>query len=168
MAKKLILVRHAKSDHSVSGQKDFDRELNAEGHRIAPRMGNRFAKKNIPFDAFVSSPAQRAKSTAEYFAEQLKYDFDKIIYNENIYEASVRVLLHEISEFDDSFQTVIMFGHNPGFSYLAESLTKAEIGDMPTCAIIEMDFDIKTWKEIAQTKGKLLDFDYPDKQEIKD
>lgn len=165
MSKKLILVRHAKSDHSVVGQKDFDRELNAEGHRIAPRMGNRFAQKNIPFDAIISSPAIRAKSTAEYFAEQLKYDFDKIIFNENIYEASVRALLQEISEIDDSLNTVLLFGHNPGFSYLAESLTKSEIGDMPTCAIVIIDFKMRSWKDIVAANGTLIDFDYPNKEQ---
>ncbi|TAG51832.1 MAG: histidine phosphatase family protein [Cytophagales bacterium] len=162
MPKKLILVRHAKSDHST-GLKDFDRPLNAEGHRVAPRMGNTFAQKNIPFDAIISSPALRAKTTADYFAEQLKYDFDKIILNENIYEASVRVLLNEICALDDKLSTVLLFGHNPGFSYLAESLTKAEIGDMPTCAVIIINFETNTWKDVAQGSGFLFEFDYPGK-----
>ncbi|TAF74458.1 MAG: histidine phosphatase family protein [Bacteroidetes bacterium] len=161
MSKQLVLVRHAKSDRSIAGQKDFDRSLSAKGHLDAPRMGNLLAEKNITFDAIVSSPAERAKLTAQYFCEQLKVDFDKIIYNENIYEASTRVLMNEICAFDDKFNNIIVFGHNPGMSYLAEYLTKELIGDIPTCAILTIDLQVETWAETSQGLGKLVSFDFP-------
>lgn len=161
MSKHLILVRHAKSDKSIPGQKDFDRTLSPKGHLDAPRMGNLLAEKKITIDAIISSPAERTKLTAEYFCEQLKIEFDKIIYNENIYEASTRILLNEVCALDNKYNTVVLFGHNPGFSYLAEFLTKENIGEMPTCAIVEIKLEIDTWQEASQGLGKLVSFDFP-------
>jgi phosphohistidine phosphatase len=59
MSKTLILVRHAKSDWSIDGQKDYDRTLNARGHRDAPRMGQILANKNLKIDKLITSGAER-------------------------------------------------------------------------------------------------------------
>lgn len=163
MPKKLILVRHAKSDWSVPGQRDFDRELNERGHRDAPRMGKKIADMGIKPDVFVSSPAARAKMTAEYFAEQFKVDTANIVYNENIYEASARILMNEVNALDDHWTTVLLFAHNPGFSFFAEYLTKAEIGDMPTCAVVAIDLEVTSWKEVSGGLGGLVFYEYPTK-----
>jgi len=162
MTKTLILVRHAKSDWSINGQKDFERTLNEVGHRDAPRMGNKFALLGMMPDVLISSPAERAKLTAEYFAEQLKLDTETIIYNANIYEASVRTLMNEINALGDKYNIVMIFGHNPGLSYFAEYTTKAEIVEMPTCAIIGITFEIESWNMVSEGSGKLEFFTFPE------
>ena len=68
--KTLILVRHAKSSHSFGFSSDFDRPLNDRGFREASEMGKKLFKKKILIDQFVSSPALRAKTTAELFAAE--------------------------------------------------------------------------------------------------
>ena len=161
MPKKLILVRHAKAVKDVPGLKDFDRPLNDKGSQDAPRMGKQLFDRGIKPDAWISSPSERTKMTAELFGEQFKIELDTIIYNENIFEGSARILLNVINEFNDLWNTVILFGHNPGISYLAEFLTKAEIGDMPTSGIVSVDFDINSWKEVSGSMGKLDFFVYP-------
>lgn len=161
MPKQLILVRHAKAEALIPGQKDFLRTLSAKGHLDAPRMGSNLAQKKIKIDAIISSPAERTKLTAEYFCEQLKVSFDDIIYNENIYEASARILMNEVCAFDDKFETILLFGHNPSFSYLAEYLTKENLGEMPTCAIVHISLHINAWKELSQGLGSLTSFEFP-------
>lgn len=161
MPKRLVLVRHAKSDKTIPGQKDFDRSLSDKGHLDAHRMGHLLSEMDIKFDAIISSPAERAKLTAQYFCEQLKIDIESIIYNENIYEASTRILMSEVCAIDDKFNIVMVFGHNPGFSYLAEYLTKEIIGDIPTCSILVIDLAIDHWIETSQGLGKLVSMDFP-------
>jgi len=78
--KNLFLVRHAKSDWSISGQKDFDRELNGRGRSDAPKMGRKLYEMEAKPEIIISSPAARAKFTAELIAEQLKFDTEKIIF----------------------------------------------------------------------------------------
>lgn len=161
MSKLLILVRHAKSDWSVPGQKDFDRTLNERGHRDAPKMGKWLADKNLGIQTLISSPAERAKLTAVYFAEQLKYDIENIIYNENLYEASARVWMNEVTQLANAWHTVAMFGHNPGISYFAEYLTKENMDEVPTCAVIGIRFDIDDWAMVSGSTGRIEFYHYP-------
>jgi phosphohistidine phosphatase len=161
MVKNLFLVRHAKSDWSVSGQKDFDRELNGRGMADAPRVGRKLNELQVKPDLIMSSPAARAKLTAELIAEQLSYDPEKIIFEGEIYEASVRSLLSVINNLPDEYNSVILVGHNPTFTYIAESLTKKNIDNIPTCGIVNIEFDISSWKEVSGDMGTLKWFIYP-------
>ena len=66
-SKTLLIIRHAKSSWDIGTLTDFERPLNERGKRDAPEMAARLKKRNIKIDAFVSSPAKRAKKTAELF-----------------------------------------------------------------------------------------------------
>ena len=161
MGKTLIFMRHAKSDWSIPGQKDFDRILNNRGFNDAPRMGRRLMEMGIKPDLVISSPAIRAKTTAEYVCEQLKYDIESINYNDEVYEASVRSLLIIINNISDDHNCVIIFGHNPTHTYLAEYLTKEVIGNIPTCGAVCVEFEFDSWKLISEGTGKMKWFEYP-------
>jgi phosphohistidine phosphatase len=161
MAKNLFLVRHAKSDWSISGQKDIDRELNVRGINDAPRMGRKLHELNVKPDLIISSPANRAKNTAEFIAEQLQYDTDKILLQEEIYEASVRSLLAVINDLSDNCNAVMIVGHNPTFTYIGEYLTKQNLDNVPTCGVVHIEFEIDSWKEVSEGNGILKMFIYP-------
>jgi phosphohistidine phosphatase len=161
MSKILYLARHAKSDWSIPGQKDFERELNTRGLTDAPKMGRILHEKHVLPDIILSSPAVRAKHTAELMAEQLQYDLDNIVYEEELYEASVRSLLLVINRLDSDYQKVMIFGHNPSLTYLAEFLTKEVIGNIPTSGILEISLDIDSWEEVSGDLGTLNWFIYP-------
>ena len=70
--KTLLIIRHAKSSWDIGTLNDFDRSLNDRGKRDAPMMAKRLIDKTIMIDAFVSSPAKRAKKTAEWFRQTQK------------------------------------------------------------------------------------------------
>ena len=161
MSKSLFLVRHAKSDWSDPGQKDFDRELNSRGVIDAPKMGRKLFDMGVKPDIILCSPALRAKLTCEYVTEQLKFDEDKIVYDEEIYEASTRSLLNVINNIDDKYQSAMLFGHNPTFTYIAENFTKESLGNIPTCGVVQIDFELDSWKEVSGETGKLKFFIYP-------
>ncbi len=154
-------MRHAKSDWSISGQKDFDRSLNQRGLMDAPKMGARLKGMGILPDLIISSPALRAKMTAEYVAEQLHYDLDKIDWNEEIYEAPVRTLLQIINQVSPAISSFIIFGHNPSITYLAEYLSKAEIGNIPTAGVVCIEFEVPEWDMVSEGTGQLKWFIYP-------
>lgn len=163
MVKNLFLVRHAKSDWSNPGQKDFDRELNSRGVSDAPRMGRKLYELGVKPELVISSPAARATLTAEYISEQLHYDSEKILLNEEVYEASVRSLLAVINAIPDHYNNVLMVGHNPAFTYIAESLTKQPIDNIPTCGIVHIEFNIDSWMEVSGGTGNLKWFIFPKK-----
>lgn len=161
--KKLFIIRHAKSDQSFFGN-DFERPLNERGKADAQVMAKRFIDTLLEADGLVSSPAVRAKKTAEVFAEALKKPKDEIIYISALYHASPEVFYEVISALPDNLNAVAVFSHNPGITYFVNSLnTKTQVDNMPTCANFAVITDIAHWTEFANAEKELLFFDYPKK-----
>ncbi len=163
MIKHLYICRHAKSDWSDSGQRDFDRSLNVRGHRDAPRIGEILNNLGTRADLLMSSTAERALLTAEYIAKALSYPLESIQQNEELYEASPRTILRIINELDEKYESVMIFGHNPTFTYVAEYFSNAEIGNLPTAGIVHVVFEDQAWSEVTKGSGKMLAFHFPKK-----
>jgi phosphohistidine phosphatase len=158
--KTLYLVRHAKSSWKDSSLDDLERPLNRRGKRDAPFMGELLKEKVVNPDVVISSPAKRASKTAQIITEHIGYSKKDIIYSEEIYEASSRELVDFIKKIDDKYNSVMLFGHNPGFTMLNNYLSKNYIDNIPTCGIVALQFNIN-WKEIDKNSAKMLFFDYP-------
>ncbi len=164
--KTLFLIRHAKSSWDNITLSDFERPLNERGKTDAPKMAKRLRKKNIKIDAFISSPAKRAKKTAEYFIKEFNRNEDDIIFISSLYDASVNDFNAAIKSIDDKYNNVAIFSHNPGITQVAnELISGADIDNMPTCSVFAVTADIDKWKEFFKTKKDFLFFDYPKKEE---
>ena len=160
MAKKSLIVRHAKSDWGQAGLKDFDRPLNARGKKNAPEMGKHLAKKGIKPDAIISSPALRAITTCEIISGELGFE-NNIILEPKIYEASAQTLLNIINNFNNTDDLVVLFGHNNGITDLAIYLSDADIFNIPTCGMVLIEFPFYDWKMVSKSTGNVLFFDFP-------
>ena len=162
--KQLLLVRHAKSSWDITVSKDFDRELNDSGHRDAPEMAKRLLKKKISIDAFVSSTAVRAFTTAVYFADEYERGGHKsldVIGIPQLYHAEPPVFEKVIVGLDDALETVAIFAHNPGITEFVNGLTTARIDDMPTSGIFAINIETDNWKDFLTAKKAFWFFDYP-------
>jgi len=160
--KTIYFNRHAKSDWSNEGLKDFDRPLNQRGLRDAPVMGKRLVDRKEHIEVFMSSPANRAISTARLMAESVGFDLAKITLVDRLYLPSVQDFLQSIAELDEDYESIILFAHNPGITDVVEYLTNESIGNIPTCGIAKIEFPLATsWQEISRGTGNLVFFDYP-------
>ena len=160
--KTLILVRHAKSSWEDPALPDKERPLNDRGEHDAPKMGKRLAQRGVEPDLILSSPAQRALTTARIIAKKLDYKRKNIVVEEGLYPGGADTLLDVIRELDDKHECVMLFGHNPGLAELAHRLA-GEITDMPTCAAAELRFDAESWSTIGKAKLAQWALDYPKK-----
>jgi phosphohistidine phosphatase len=158
--KRILLVRHAKSSWDFNNE-DFDRPLNDRGHKNAPEMAKRLLKKDIDIDAFVSSPAVRAFTTAEYFAKAYDVKSKHIITIPSLYEAAPEIFYSVIEEMNDDLKTIAIFSHNPGITDFINQQTNTRIDDMPTCGIFAIKADIKHWKDYRTAEKEFWFFDYP-------
>lgn len=163
--KKLVLIRHAKSEESNAGTKDFDRSLNPRGFSDAPKMGLRLKELGETPQFVISSPAERARLTAQFVLEQVGFESDNIHWEEEVYEASARVLMNIVNGISEEYDTVWMFGHNPGFTYLAEYLTSEAFGNIHTCGVFAMTFEVEKWAEISQHTATKKFYIYPKDEE---
>lgn len=159
--KTLILMRHAKSSWENPSLKDFDRPLNDRGLRDASRMGKRLKEKDLAPGMLLTSPANRALSTCTILAEKIGFPVDQIQTNKKLYHAAEDQLMSVVHKLKDSDNVVMIFGHNPGFTDFANSLTKSRIDNVPTCGIVSCVFDVDTWKEVTWGNGTVQFFDYP-------
>ncbi|MDP4263532.1 MAG: histidine phosphatase family protein [Bacteroidota bacterium] len=157
----LLLIRHAKSDWNGASLSDFDRPLNERGKRDAPVMAHRLLDKKINIDAFITSPAKRAKKTATIFANEFKRDKDEVILRQELYEAPAEIFYKVISAIDDQFNSVAIFSHNPGITDFANSLTNVRIDNIPTCGIFALKINTRHWKNFKEAGKEFWFADYP-------
>jgi phosphohistidine phosphatase len=159
--KQLLLIRHAKSDWGDFSLPDFDRPLNERGKKDAPVMAQRLLDKKIEIDAFISSPAKRAKKTVGIFAETYKRDKDEIIFHEELYGAGPQVFFTVIAAVKNKFDTVAVFSHNPGITDFANLLTGTKIDNIPTCGVFAVKADCSSWEKFKDAKKEFYFFSFP-------
>jgi phosphohistidine phosphatase len=161
--KTLYLVRHAKSSWKYPRLDDFERPLNKRGRKNAPFMGSILKKLKVAPDIIISSPANRAATTARIIADTIDYPLEKIRYEETIYATSEYDLLQVIQQLDDAVSQAMLVSHNPAITDLANSIGDTAISNIPTSGVCCINLDISSWAKIGDQRGKLKFFDFPKK-----
>ena len=162
MQRYLYLLRHAESKEKQVGQDDQERKLTPRGMREALLIGTYLFKEKTTIDVIISSTAERAKATAGLVVDGLKWDSQRITFSDELYEASSRTFFNFLATLDDIHKHVMCISHNPVISYVAEYLTKEEIGDMAPGSFVAIKFNIDTWKEVGEGNGQLENYIYPE------
>ena len=124
-------------------------------------MGARLARRKDRPDLIVSSPAIRALTTARIIAKTLGYPRKDIVVNDRLYGAGIVELLDVIRNTDESVATLMLFGHNPGLTELANHLGPRPIPNLPTCGVLHLRFDADTWSVVGHARGGEVLFDFP-------
>ena len=124
-------------------------------------MGARLARRKHKPNLIVSSPAVRALETARIIARKLGYPRKDIAVEDRLYGAGVAELLDVIRNTDESVTTLMLFGHNPGLTELANHLGPRPIPNLPTCGVLHLRFETETWSVVGYARGDELLFDFP-------
>lgn len=154
--KKLFLVRHSYAEKYSETDLDIDRKLTAEGMKIASLLGKYLEEEGVSPDAIISSNAQRAMLTSEIVAGQLQFPLENLQIEDGLYEASIREFVDFLYQLDDNYQTVIIVGHNPVISYAADFLCDAAFNGMVPGAVVQINFELNSWKSMDKGLGKLM------------
>lgn len=157
----LLLVRHAKSSWENFSVTDEERPLNDRGKKNAPEMAKRLLKKKIGIDAFLSSPAKRARTTAEYFAEVYGVQKKQILLFPELYLAGHDAFVKVIREAPEKADSIAVFSHNNGITEFANRLSEARIDNMPTCAVFAVKCPIRHWIDFQPEGNDYYFFDFP-------
>jgi phosphohistidine phosphatase len=154
--KTILLMRHAKAEPGVPGQRDFDRSLAARGIEDASRMGRALAKLGAVPDAIVASPAARAKETAEASARAMKFD-GTIHLARALYDASGEAWLAALRAIPPAAGSVLVVAHSPGIAEAAALLCGASPGafDIPTGGMLAFDDAVERWRDLGEGGASL-------------
>lgn len=163
-AKRITLLRHAKAVADEPSLPDRDRPLTSRGRHDAPLMGQRLRDAGARPSLILTSPAIRALQTAKLIAREIDYPLEFLQREADLYLASPGDILRVVARQDDSFNDIIVCGHNPGLTDLANRLTGAGIDNIPTCGIVVIEADIREWRQLKRG-GKLIAFDCPKQQQ---
>ena len=166
--KRLYLIRHAKSSWKDDSLRDHERPLNQRGLRDAPFMGNLLKEKGVKPDIIISSHAVRALRTAKIIAEAVGYPKGDIHVKKEVYLAGFPTLVNISKHLSDEHDVAFLFGHNPDFTIYANTYSDEYIPNVPTCGIVEIEFDIKSWSHISPDNGRVVSFEFPKKYQDKD
>ena len=166
MPRELLILRHAKSDWDAGASTDFDRPLAKRGKRDAPRVGEWLYREGLVPDLVMSSPAQRAKQTALRVCESMDFKKKTIVWEDEIYGATLGELLGVLSRCPGDASTVLLVGHNPGLeellSYLVgEGVERPADGKLlPTAALARLEMP-KDWSELEPSCAELVGITRP-------
>jgi phosphohistidine phosphatase len=170
--RRLMLLRHAKTEHEASSGRDQDRQLDKRGRHDAAEIGG-WIGHHPPFpDCVLVSHAIRAHQTWEIAWEAMKdlTPEPQVELLPELYGADAAELLQIIraaSETDP--RRLLLVGHNPGMHELALALAgsgdpagRAALADnLPTSGLAIFDFNSDDWADVAFRRGRLVLFVSP-------
>jgi phosphohistidine phosphatase len=160
--KTVFLVRHAKSSWGDPSLRDIQRPLNERGLSDAPLMGRVLFDEAGRPDVLVSSPAVRARTTAHIFAEIMGIPKEDVVVVQEIYEAYITDIIDIIENLDDDYQKVMLFGHNPTFTSVANMFeSDIYIPNLPTCGIVKIVSDADTWEAFSDGNPRMVSTYFP-------
>lgn len=170
--KTVLVLRHAKSDWGNPGLADLDRPLAKRGREDAPRMGEILALFDCVPDKILSSPAKRAKQTAEMVAKVCGYR-QAIQWEESFYGGSSLDLIKVLQKLPDTVERALLIGHNPAleetvamlctstFSAIKDEEGEGGVIKLPTAGLVCINFEIDAWDDLEPGEGVLQWFVIP-------
>jgi phosphohistidine phosphatase len=162
--KRLIFIRHGKAEDESQEISDFERSLTLKGKVISRLMARKLLEKEKSPGIIVTSPAFRALETALIFADEYGINTDNIIINSTLYyRMSLQNLPSVLSVIGEDAEVVTLFGHNPSFTHIANSLNKEGCDFIPKSGVVCISFSITNWSEIGSNSGKMEYFLIPEK-----
>ncbi|NNC93945.1 MAG: histidine phosphatase family protein [Chitinophagales bacterium] len=159
--RKLFLIRHGKSSWDNPKLSDKDRPLKKRGRRDGLIIAKVLKEMHIQPDLIVSSPANRAFSSAMIIADEIGYPQEKIEKNEDLYFSGINSIYEVIRDIDDKHSKVFIFGHNPDFTSFANQFSDDYIDNVPTTGVVGIEFNVNSWKKIDGDNGSLIMFEFP-------
>lgn len=147
--KTLYLLRHGQAE-SKEGQPDVERNLTETGKKQALLTGEKLLKEGLRPDIILSSHANRAYQTAQIVAQTLTYPVKNIAIEQEIYHSDQESLLDIIKRQDNKYASVMIAGHNPTITYIAQILSKNQKHEMPTAGVLVLQCASGIWEDILK------------------
>jgi phosphohistidine phosphatase len=162
--KKLVLIRHAKTEVINDDISDIERQLKKRGENDARQMANYLKQKGYFPQTIICSNATRALQTAQTMASAIGFNNESIRQESFIYDGyTTGEFIDFISMLDDNTGEAWVIGHNPDIALIAMRLTHQNYSHFPTCATVIINFECKSWNEVSVINGKEELFVIPDR-----
>ena len=150
--KDLLMIRHSKTE--MVADSDMERELTEKGMADAVTLGRMFNESGISADIVVSSPAARAKKTAQLIARGLKYPESDVVTEQLLYHAAPEEIVSFIKNSDKNINSLIIVGHNPIILEAINILGNERVARLQTSHAVKFQFDTDSWENAGPATCK--------------
>ena len=159
--KRIYILRHAKSSWSDPTLADLQRPLNKRGRRDAPLMASIMKRFEYIPDVIYLSPSMRTRLTIEPVVEELNISQENVFLESSLYHGYYDDYESVIWGVNDEIDSILMVGHNPGITYIANSCDGPIIDNVPTCGLLVINSQVEKWQKFHFSESKLIAFHYP-------
>jgi phosphohistidine phosphatase len=151
--KRLTLMRHANAQWKDPQLADFERPLSRRGQSEAEAMGRRFVELHLAPTVVVTSPARRARQTADIMVREVGLPARNLRTEESLYLAPSEEILRIIRSTGPRIPHLMIVGHNPGISELSNLLAPlSHAREITTAGMCSLSFDVHSWADIDSDK----------------
>ena len=166
--RRILLLRHAKSDWSDPAASDHARPLNRRGQDAARRIGAYLDRHRLVPEYVLCSTATRARETWDLVAAEIPAA-PPPHHDERLYNAAAGSILDVLRQASPSIKSLLLVGHNPGLQELSTLLiASGDLDDrerlhekLPAGGLVVIDFPIEDWSRLHPRSGRLERFVVP-------
>jgi len=147
--KEIVIIRHAKSSWEYD-YKDIDRPLKNRGITDAGLVSKEFLLFKYKPEFVFSSPAKRAVETCNIFVRNINISNNIVRFHDQLYDFGGDKVVDFIKSMDNTYNKVMIFGHNHALTSIVNLFGDQYIDNLPTCGLVVLEFDIDNWKDVDQ------------------
>ena len=150
--KTVYIVRHGKAVPASANIADADRLLTDTGVARTCKIAEYMNESKPVIDQIIASPAERAYDTALIIADKLGISVKKVIANEKLFSGDDTDALDLMEDLDDSISSVMIVGHNPIITQVANRFASPKLESLPTTGVVSVHLDTDKWVDLKKAK----------------
>jgi len=150
--KTVYIVRHGKAVPAHANIADADRLLTDTGVARTWKVAEYMAESKPVIDHIVASPAERAFTTALIIADKLGIPAAKVVTDEKLFTGDDSDALELIEALDDSVNSVMIVGHNPVITMVANRFASPKLDSLPTTGVVSVHLETEKWADLKTAK----------------
>ena len=150
--KTVYIVRHGKAVPAHANIADADRLLTDTGVARTCKIAEYMTESKPVIDQIIASPAERAFATALIIADKLGIKANKVISDERLFTGDESDVLEVIEALDDSINSVMIVGHNPVITMVANQFASPKLESLPTTGVVSVHLETEKWVDLKKAK----------------
>jgi phosphohistidine phosphatase len=150
--KTVYIVRHGKAVPAHANIADADRLLTDTGVARTCKIAEYMTESKPVIDQIIASPAERAFATALIIADKLGIKANKVVSDEKLFTGDESDILEVIENLDNSINSVMIVGHNPIITMVANRFASPKLESLPTTGVVSVHLDTDKWIDLKKAK----------------
>ena len=150
--KTVYIVRHGKTIPASANIADADRLLTDTGVARTCKIAQYMAESKPVIDRIISSPAERAFSTALIIADKLGIAARTVTSQEKLFSGDEMDAIELLEGLDDSINSVMIVGHNPTITMVANRFASPKLESLPTTGVVSVHLETEKWADLKKAK----------------